>query len=302
MKVVENEQTSAVAMPEEYLYPMRDIGYGLMSGVIDVNPDWARRALESSLGNRNLNKAKIETFSKQMIDGRWNLNGETIVFDSGNHLRDGHGRCTAIIKSGCSVPMIVIRGIELTAWCTIDKGTGRSYQNSLQMMGVSNYALRSTITRNLYYYCMYGAFNGASTDEKNFDECASRFEQFINMAVWLDADTRWQAFLYHSRLCALAVVFYATDPIAAAQFFERLTCGDTPGSTISKLRDILMIEKSRGTKRMSICHIAAYMIKAFNADRRGQTLNRFSWDEGSGLPVIDGFVNPYKKITSTDAN
>lgn len=46
-----------------------------------------------------------------MKTGRWVLNGETICFDSNGVLRDGHHRLLAIIESGVTIEVLVVRGV-----------------------------------------------------------------------------------------------------------------------------------------------------------------------------------------------
>lgn len=73
-----------------------------------------------------------------MKTGRWVLNGETICFDSNGVLRDGHHRLLAIIESGVTIEVLVVRGVDPAAWYTYDQGKSRSGGDIFQIAGVTN--------------------------------------------------------------------------------------------------------------------------------------------------------------------
>lgn len=66
--------------------------------------------------SRVINRQAVKTYIAQMKTGRWVLNGETICFDSNGVLRDGHHRLLAIIESGVTIEVLVVRGVDPAAW------------------------------------------------------------------------------------------------------------------------------------------------------------------------------------------
>lgn len=73
-----------------------------------------------------------------MEAGRWRLNGETVKFSATGHLYDGQHRLNAVVQSGTTVPMVVIRGLGDDVMPTVDAGAKRSYSDALKLSGEEN--------------------------------------------------------------------------------------------------------------------------------------------------------------------
>lgn len=58
-----------------------------------------------------VNMAVIRRYAEDMSAGLWELNGEAIVFDEEGYLKNGQHRLAAIIKSGKTIPMLVVRDV-----------------------------------------------------------------------------------------------------------------------------------------------------------------------------------------------
>lgn len=66
-------------------------------------------------------------YARQMREGLWHFNAETIKFDVNGNLLDGQHRLMAIVKSGCAISCLVVRNLPSEVFSTIDRGTIRSY-------------------------------------------------------------------------------------------------------------------------------------------------------------------------------
>lgn len=88
--------------------------------IITLTPDMATKLLEHNTLNRPLSQPHVERIAKQIVEGKWRFNGDTIkVSDDGNVL-DGQHRLWAIIEAKKPVETILVRGIERDAFATID--------------------------------------------------------------------------------------------------------------------------------------------------------------------------------------
>lgn len=77
-----------------------------------ITPQMALEYLKANIGNyRKLSKARVALYAKDMTDGRWVLNGETITFAENGTLLNGQHRLAAIVQSGKTVDIAVIRGV-----------------------------------------------------------------------------------------------------------------------------------------------------------------------------------------------
>lgn len=78
-----------------------------------ITPEKAREYLKANTKNyRKLSRSAIIRFADDMKAGRWELNGEPIVFDENGVLKDGQHRLAAIIMANVSVKMAVTRGVD----------------------------------------------------------------------------------------------------------------------------------------------------------------------------------------------
>ena len=78
-----------------------------------ITPALAKEYLKKNTDNyRPLKRHLINSYAASMKAGRWEMNGEPIVFGENGILKDGQNRLAAVIKSGCTVQMAVTRGIK----------------------------------------------------------------------------------------------------------------------------------------------------------------------------------------------
>lgn len=78
-----------------------------------ITPRLAEEYLMSNRENyRKISRATVRRYAEDMKAGRWELNGEAIVFDKNGLLKNGQHRLAAIIMAGIPVEMTVIRGVN----------------------------------------------------------------------------------------------------------------------------------------------------------------------------------------------
>ena len=78
----------------------------IRSQVEMISPKLAQQMLAANTQNRPLRDAATDLMAKDMAEGRWHLNGESIIFSSDGVLTDGQHRLTAVVRSGVTVPKI----------------------------------------------------------------------------------------------------------------------------------------------------------------------------------------------------
>lgn len=80
-----------------------------------IGPKKAAEYLKKNINNprgKKMNRGRIVSYAEDMKNGRWQLNGEAIVFDSEGFLKNGQHRLAAILAAGVEVEMTVIRGVD----------------------------------------------------------------------------------------------------------------------------------------------------------------------------------------------
>lgn len=134
----------------------------IVSKVEMVSPDKAKQLLERNPNNRNIVQKRVEQICRVIKDGKWVLNGETIILDSDGALMDGQHRLMAIAKSGMTVPVLIVKGVPRVHGYSIDRGMGRTVNHVLQMEGIKNSALSAAISNMVWQY-RFSKVNPTST-------------------------------------------------------------------------------------------------------------------------------------------
>ena len=114
--------------------------------VVSVTPEMARKWLDNNCINRAISHPRVEMYARDMEAGKWLLNGEPIVFNKDGNLVNGQHRLTAIIKSGITVKMLVIKGVENSDGVIYDRGRSRSTSDTLVMNGIDKYIATSNVS------------------------------------------------------------------------------------------------------------------------------------------------------------
>lgn len=102
-----------------------------------ITPKKAKELLEKNTSNRALNKRHVEFLSKEMKDGKFVFNGNSIVVAKDGTLLDGQHRLHACINSGVSFETVLVSGVKNDAFKTIDTGKTRNASDVLSSLGIT---------------------------------------------------------------------------------------------------------------------------------------------------------------------
>lgn len=217
---------------------------GLYSEIVTITPDIARRLLEMNHDNRRLNERTIRDVARDIANGRWKLNGETIIISTDGELNDGQNRLSAVVRADKPIQSIVVFGADRKSRETVDMGRSRSPAQFLGMRGIANSLRLSSAARLQLSF---------------LDKKGERADNYTKQDV-IQAFTDWQeqlmgafAAIGHSKFVTarmrngtFLIVAYANikaaDSLNCELFFEKLCGGysleeDDP---IFKLRERLL--------------------------------------------------------------
>ena len=112
----------------------------------EISPRTATKLLAAnSENNRHLRDAHVAVLARDMKNGNWVENGETIIISNTGRLLDGQHRLSAIVKSGVGQKMVVVSDVPDSYITTIDQGASRGLHDALMVSGFKNVtALAST--------------------------------------------------------------------------------------------------------------------------------------------------------------
>lgn len=109
------------------------------SSPVLVTPKMAAEYLASNKRNRPLRRVRVERYARDMVEGRWQINGETIIISDEGNLLNGQHRLEAVVKANVPVWMMVTIGVPESAFSTMDAGLTRTAGDVLGMKGVLNF-------------------------------------------------------------------------------------------------------------------------------------------------------------------
>lgn len=253
---------------------------------VDLTPTLAEKWLGRNIGNRRMKDRAIQQYARDMRNGRWETTGEAIKFDWDGRLIDGQNRCTAVIESGATIRVLVIKNLPPFIQGKLDQGVKRSGGDALRFAGyegnVSAIAAAARIAmarENGYLKTSTSTFVPVVTSGE-LQDWVDENAEIIN-AVALASRTYKQIGAQPATLSYCVLVLEKIDPLDAVEFFLsmaefRTTGAKDPRSTLLRTFNNLKERRITLTPAIQI----ALIFRAWNAWRAKRSL--------TSLPVTTG--------------
>lgn len=238
---------------------------GLISVIKEVDADLASFLLEKNPDNRNFRPAKMKQYVSDMVNGRWESNGESIIISKTGELNDGQHRLRAVVESKVKQAFLFVFGPTRSSRATVDTGSARSAKDHLGVSGIANASHVAGIARWVL------AWEGAGKENLGQPGNISSAEiiEFAKTDALLQEVSSWVA--NHSKKLkpfaqpsVLGFVFYAIStakPTWAKQFMEGLR----EGIGLSKDDPIRVVrEKLMTSPRLSPTQRIELLFRAWN--------------------------------------
>lgn len=103
-----------------------------------ISPAMAKELLSRNTGNRSVSQNLVKSYARDIKEGRWRVNGETIKISTDGMVIDGQHRLLACVMSGVSIQTFVIYDLKNEVFDTIDIGRKRTVGDALTHDGVDN--------------------------------------------------------------------------------------------------------------------------------------------------------------------
>lgn len=263
---------------------------GFSSCVEHIGPKQATAyLLRNRDNNRPLNGRKVGEYEDVIRRGEWRLTPQGIIFDHNGRLIDGQHRLTAIVRSGRTVALQVTRDVDPDIFSVIDVGFKRTAGHIFTMQGEPQGAQLAAALQWLFNY-------EANTIETN---CAAASAQ--QLFALLDAHPRLRDHLSaRNRLRPRALLtpavaiwleyeFCRIDPERGRHFFDAFGQGEglRAGMPALALRRRLD-DNLAASAKLKPADLAAFVIKAWNLDRRGSRARVIRRVTGEPFPAIAG--------------
>lgn len=118
------------------------------SKVERVTPEIASQWLKGNTLNRPLRLGYVVKLAEQMKAGAWRV-AQPISFNGDGTLLDGQHRLSAIVRSGTTVEMLVVRGLAHDVFDVLDQGVARSAADLFSLRGGKNVAKACAIAASI---------------------------------------------------------------------------------------------------------------------------------------------------------
>jgi hypothetical protein len=250
--------------------------------IVEVSPELAESWLSKNPNNRNLRRSVVDGYARDMAAGRWALNGETVKFSADGHLFDGQHRLNAVVTSGTTVPMVVVRGLSPDVMPTVDAGAKRSYSDALKLQGEDNTSTLAAVARRAVMWergmrTNTGAIRPTPLEMNDYLTRNPEIRASADLASRLASRESLPASVYG--LCHF--LFAKLDAEAASWFLMRVSDGDGLASSdpIAQLRGRITRLRVRGG-RINETEGLALTIRAWNAHRAGETRTKLQMPKG----------------------
>lgn len=255
-----------------------------------ITPKKAMEWLKRNVNNRPLRNGYVTRLCDAMSAGEWQLNGETVKFNGNGDLIDGQHRLNACVSSGKPFESYVVRGLEHSAFDTIDTGAPRQVRDTLARCGEKYYSHLSSAIRCAYWLEQGVApFGGARTIRN------TQAVQYLTDNPQLRESTEFAATSGIQELLSISTcagLHYlgakAHGFSVASDFWTSVSTGEALKKNMPafELRSLLIKSK---TSSMSYSRLTtlAHCIKAWNAFHAGTAIKCLKWDsEREEFPTI----------------
>lgn len=245
-----------------------------------ITPEIAKQMLEqdvkakrqSGYRNRALSESTIVTLTEQMSQGKWRLNGSTIVLN-GSELIDGQHRLHSVIRSKVSIQTLVVRGVSIDSFSTIDRGKKRSPADILSIAGEGSPVLMAATLRMVYAYHQKSLPTMGGQHKKEVLELIKEYPYVRQSVIWAISQGKRTSLVTMTVLATAHAILSQIDIKQAEVFLEALVSGVNIGenSPLYWLRSRL--EKNLASiSKVPKGFTLAYIIKAWNAQRQNKTI------------------------------
>ncbi len=255
------------------------------AGIVTITPELAGLLLEKhNDNNRNQRGRAVADMVRDLVEGDWALNGETIKISKTGRVLDGQHRLLAILLGDKPMRTFVIIGLDDEAQDTMDSGIKRTTGDVLKLHGEKDVNVLAAIIRRLWLW-QRGDRKLASNPVPTKTETSDFLEANPGIRESVRVAGRVYSNFPHLSKTAVGVAHFLTDQVDAEKaewFFERLADGavDDPSHPVVTLRNRMIKDNTVQDMFSSLTLI----MRAWNATREGASLKKIPVVPGKDIP------------------
>jgi hypothetical protein len=239
-----------------------------------------------------------------MRNNRYIENGESIVFDKDGQLKDGQHRLKAILRTGLSYFIPIVRGVGKQSMATYDTGKNRSASDVLSLNNYLYPNAVSVIIKSINTYCIKQSQRGSSsasgrkeslTNQQVLSYCEDNYDWILEIIqksqpIYESSKPR---VLTLTNLSLIAYIIGGEKPDSRVFDFLKNLVGlrKEQGSAASYLYTKLLNSKINKDP-LNFFWILGMTVKAWNYYSEGNpSLKSFRFDVSKELPKVNKDFN-----------
>lgn len=255
---------------------------------IKVTPQMAKKWLVQNTSNRPISASTLNGMIRDLQNGKFDYNGESIKIATDGRIIDGQHRLEACVQSGISFRTVVVFGLPFEVQGSIDVGNPRKYSHQLALRGVANAETVASIVRRiaLWNSNVYFSRGGrrAKPTRPELDALLNQFSVQIEKAAQF-AEAHAKGVGVAKSIIGLTHFIFSRHSIEDADdFLTKVSTGenmeyDHPAMALRR-RIVNEKEKVGVGHRINEESMTACFIIAWNAYRKGNRIARVQLPRG----------------------
>lgn len=243
-----------------------------------IDPQQAEELLTLNTSNRPMNKAHVSFLAEQMRTNSWQFAGDPIRISESGVLLDGQHRLAAIVESGTTQLILILRNLPNETFHVMDTGRMRKSGDVVAIAGHKNAALLASVARSIVNY-QRGVIGNTLTNSGRVvgkvvtNKEILEFIDTIDLQPYILTAMKWYRqcnYLSNSEYAFFYFVFSEKSETDAVQFFDSFASG----ANLSLESPILALRKKIEQYKHNRVSISSkekvYMLfKVWNAYRTG---------------------------------
>jgi len=259
--------------------------------VVNVTPETAAKWLANRAPNRSVRQRRVRMIANDMRNGKYQFNGQPIIFDTNEKLLDGQHRLAAVVEAKIPVKFLIVRQVITEAFETIDSGATRTMGDVLGMSGEENGAALGAALKLLWYYRnskgkSIGGKGSAQVQNPTHEDLIELLEKEPGIRASGRAVKVGRALGTPSLWVFCHYIFSKIDPTLADLFTDSLADGVNLKTTdpVYLLREQI-IKANASRRRMPRDEVAYKIFRAWNLSREGTPTSRLQIAKGGDLEL-----------------
>lgn len=260
--------------------------------LLQLTPTQANELLEKNDGNRRISQSVVDKYARDIREGNWRMNGQTIKIGVTGRLLDGQHRCAAVLKAERPIQTLIVENLQDSVFDTFDLGQNRGLAEILKERGEQNTSTLAAAIRQIWLFST-GHIQHRVVAPTN-SEMLELLEKHPGIRRSVSIAHRIRDVIPTSVGCALHYIFSTINRGKAQHFFDSLGTGAdlSSESPILKLRNLLLRNRNSNRRSLSVSETYAITIKSWNAFVTGAPMKKLAW-QNSGkreeFPMIAGY-------------